>query len=50
MEVRRVVKGEYYALDRKGGGKTMEKVTEEEKGKISVEYEGEIIEEKISEK
>jgi len=50
VEVGGVVKGEYYALDRKRGRKTIEKVTEGEKRKLSVEYEGEIIEEKIREK
>jgi len=50
IERKRIVTREYHALDRKRGGKTIEKVTDKEKRMISVEYEMEIIKEEMREK
>jgi len=38
LEVKRVVKGHYYELDRKRGGKTIKKVNENEVGKKRLEF------------
>jgi len=38
LEVKGVVKGNYYELDRKGGGKTIKKVKESEVSKKRLEF------------
>lgn len=46
LEVKGVVKGNYYELDRKGGGKTIKKVNENEVSKKRLEFLKEIEREK----
>jgi len=50
LEVGGVVKGEYHALDRKGGGKTITKVRENEQGEERVKFIVKLNEKNMNEK
>lgn len=50
IEIGRVVKGEYHALDRKGRRKTIMKVQEKEQGEEGVKFITKVNEENMNEK